>query len=180
MLKPWIRIIAALEITGGVFGVVFVAWWFLAAPNNTLSPLLAIVPVGINVLSFVAGVALWRGSEFGRKCSIAVQLIQAPKIISPAVVFMFSFGFDLWVQYLELPEGPANLGAEFRLLAFFLLSFGTAGVPVGLGVSVTACLSLVLLSRYKPGQISAIDALPPSPPADWGDDPNAAPNSNYD
>lgn len=177
MLRPWVRIIAGLEIVGGVFGVGIVAWWFLAAPVNTLSLLLAPVPVGINVLSFVAGVALWRGSEFGRKCSMAVQAIQAPKIISPAVVFMFSFGFDLWVHYLVLSEELANLGAEVRFLAFFQLSFGTAGVPVGLGLSITACLSLALLSKYKPGEISAIDTPPPPPPAEWGDAPNAAPNN---
>src|ERR1700753_2948217 len=99
MRRILVRIIAVLEIVGGVVGICFVAWWLLAVPFNLINILLAPIPVGIYVFSLAAGASLWRGKSFGRKASIAVQAIQLPKIISPWLIFMFSFGFDLWVHY---------------------------------------------------------------------------------
>src|SRR5262245_26314917 len=111
MSKTWVRIISVSEIVGGVAGAGLVIWMLLAAPFNALALIFAPLPFSINILSLVAGVALWRGSSFGRKASIVVQAIQLPKIVSPLIIFMFSFGFDLWVQIL-LTEGLSNLGFE--------------------------------------------------------------------
>lgn len=173
MSKTLVRIIAALEMVGGVVGVGFVVWWLSAAPVKALTILLAPIPIGIYVFSLVAGVALWRGSPFGRRASIVVQLIQLPKIVSPQLIFMFSFGLDLWVHYLRTAEF-ANLGFEFRLLAFNQLFINAQGAPVGLGVSVIAPLFLLVLTRYKPGAASDVYAAPP-PPVDWGGRPDDEP-----
>ena len=174
-MKPWVRIIAVLEIVGGVFGLGLVVWQLLAAPSNVFLLLLAPIATGIYILSLVAGVGLWRGSTFGRKASIVVQSVQAPKVISPLVTFAFSFGLDFWIHQLWY-EGMTNLGFNFRLLAFYQLSINVPA-PIGLGVSITALVSLVLLRRYDPNSISAMDMPPPPPPAEWDDNPNAAPNN---
>jgi hypothetical protein len=170
MTKTLVRIIAALEMVGGVAGVGLVAWWLSAAPVNALTILLAPIPVGIYVLSLAAGVALWRGSPFGRRASIVVQLIQLPKLVSPQLIFMFSFGLDLWVHYLRSAEF-ANLGFEFRLLAFNQLFINAQGAPVGLGISVIAPLFLLVLIRYESDAASDVHT-PPPPPVDWGGRPN--------
>ena len=167
-MKTVVRIIAVLEIVGGVFGLGFVIWQLLAAPFTLFTLLLAPVAAGLYVLSFVAGVGLWRGGAFGRKASIVVQAIQTPKVVSPLVTFAFSFGLDLWVHQLWYQE-MTNLGFEFRVLAFHQLSVN-APAPIGLGVSVTALVFLALLRRYDPNSISALDVPPPPPPAEWGDD----------
>lgn len=172
MTKFWMRAIAALEIVGGVFGLGFVVWWFATAPFNAFSILIAPIPVAIYVLSFVAGVALWRGSTFGRKASIIVQAIQLPKIVSPALIFIFSFGFDLWVHYLQ-GGGQSNVGFEIRFLAFNQFFINVPDAPVGLGVSITACIFLWMLLNHKPGQTSEENLLPPPPPSPFetGDSP---------
>lgn len=173
-MKLWVRIIAVLEIVGGVFGLVLVVWQLAVAPFNVISLLLAPVAAGIYVLSFVAGVGLWRGSTFGRKASIIVQTIQAPKVISPLITFAFSFGLDFWVHQLWYAE-MTNFGFEFRLLAFHHLS-ANVPAPVGLGVSLTALIFLVLLRRYDPNSVSAMDAPPPPPPAAWGENQSDPPD----
>jgi hypothetical protein len=85
---------------------------------------------------------------------------------------MFSFGFDLWVQFL-LARGFSNLGFEFRFLAFNQLFFDVQDAPFGLGVSITACIFLAMLLRHKPGRAEEAAILPPPPPppmAEWRDD----------
>ena len=171
MAKVWIRIISALEIVGGVIGIVFVIWWLSTTPFNLFSLVLAPLPIGIYLLSLTAGVALWRGSSFGRNASIIVQAIQLPKITSPLVIFMFSFGFDAWVHIL-LAKGSANLGFELRFLAFNQFFINVRDAPIGLGVSIMACIFLSLLVRYKPRAVEEeviISQLPNS--AEWRDEP---------
>jgi hypothetical protein len=171
MSKTWVRIISVLEIVGGVVGIGFVIWALLATPFNAWTLIIAPIAISIYILSLVAGVALWRGNSFGRKASIVVQAIQLPKIISPLVIFMFSVGFDLWVQFL-LTRGFSNLGFEFRFLAFSQIFFNVQDAPFGLGVSITACIFLAMLLRHKPGRAEEAAILPPPPPpmAEWRDD----------
>jgi hypothetical protein len=166
MTRVWLRVISILEIAGGIFGIAFLAWAILTNPINIFTLIMIIATSGIYILSFVAGVALWRGRVFGRIVSIIVQAIQLPKIISPVIIFMFSFGFDAWVHFL-LSSGSMNMGFDIRFLAFnqFFLNIQTA--PIGIGVSVTSCVFLPILVRYKP-QHRVEETLPP-PPIEWGD-----------
>src|SRR4029077_20383200 len=116
MAKAWIRIIAVLEIIGGIVGIILTAWQIAVSPINIFTIIFGLVILGIYVLSLIAGVALWQCRPFGRTASIIVQAIQLPKIISPAIIFTFSFGLDLWIHLL-LSETVMNVGFEFRLLA---------------------------------------------------------------
>src|SRR5215470_15408894 len=149
MSKTWVRIISVLEIVGGVFGIGDVIWVLLATPFNALTLIFAPIPISIYILSLVADVALWRDNLFGRKASIVVQAIQLPKIMSPLIIFTFSFGFDIWFHILFTRE-VSNLGFEFRFLAFYQYLFNVQDAPFGLGVSITACIFLAALLRYKP------------------------------
>jgi hypothetical protein len=169
-MKIWVRIIAVLEIAGGAFGIGLIIWWFLAAPYDTSALLLTPIIVGVYLLSFVAGIALWRAAPFGRTASIIIQAIQLPKITAPVLVCMFSFGFDLWVQVV-------SLSFHLRLLAFHQLAFNMPDVPFDLGVSVPALVFLMVLRKYKPALSSSINMQSPPPPTGWSDDNNAPPNN---
>jgi len=76
---------------------------------------------------------------------------------------MFSFGFDLWVHIL-LTRELSNVGFEFRFLASSQFLFNVPDAPFGLGVSITACIFLAMLFRYKPGKGEESVILPPPPP----------------
>lgn len=163
MSKTWVRIISVFEIVGGVVGIGFVIWALLATPFNASNLILAPIIISIYILSLVAGVALWRGKSFGRKASIVVQAIQLPKIVSPLVIFMFSFGFDLWV-HIMFTRRFWGRGIEFRVFAFHQLFFNVRDAPLGLGVSIIACIFLAVLLRHKPGRTDEAAILPPPPP----------------
>jgi hypothetical protein len=172
-MKIWVRLIAVLEIIGGVFGVGFLIWGLSTAPFNPLLLLLVPIAVSIYIFSLVAGVALWRGSTFGRQASIIVQAIQLPKLVSPPLIFIFSFGCDVWIHYLW-SAGSASVGFEFKLLAFNQFFVNVRGAPLGLGVSITAAIFLAMLVRYKPDLVSVTYSPPPPPPVGWNDGPGAA------
>ena len=176
-MRGAIKTIAMLEITGGVFGMAFIAWALASAPYNAFTLLIAPVPLGIDALSLIAGVALWRGSSFGRKASIVVQTIQIPKLISPLLTFAFSFGFDAWAHYYLLAGNVVKIGVEFRVLAFNAFHINIQTAQLGLGVSLTACVFLAILFKYQPA--AATDELPPlpppPPPPDWDIDPETPP-----
>ena len=162
------RVIAATEILGGLAGIPIAIWSFLTSPFNGFAlTIFAPIIVAIYVLSIVAGVALWRGAELGRRASIVVQAIQLPKVTSSIFVFMFSFGFDLWVQIV-------SLSFHLRFLAFHQLFINKPGTPFDLGVSVPALIFLALLRKHRTVAISNTH-MPPPPPAEWIGI-NAAPN----
>jgi hypothetical protein len=167
MAKVWIRIISVLEIIGGIFGILFTAWQIAVSPINIFTIIFGLVILGIYVLSLVAGVALWQGRPFGRTASIIVQAIQLPKIMSPTIIFTFSFGLDLWIHFL-LSETVTKVGFEFRFLAYNEFFLNMQGAPLGLGISIISCIFLPMLVRYKalPEREAAI--LPPSP-VQWDD-----------
>ena len=164
MTKNWLRVISILEIVGGVFGIIILVWWFLFVPFNIYSLLIAPIPIAIYVLSILAGYWLWKGHRFGRTASIIIQAIQLPKIFSPFIIFLFSFGFDVWIQFLFLPNGLTNLGFEFRILSFNQLFFNVEQAPTGVGVSITALIILIMLIKYKAAELVEEIGAPPQPP----------------
>jgi len=167
MAKVWIRIISVLEITGGIFGIMIIAWQITVSPINIFTIIFGLFISGIYVLSLIAGVALWQRRPFGRTASIIVQAIQLPKIISPPIIFMFSFGLDLWIHFIQ--NGTmAKVGFEFRFLAFNQFFLNMQGAPLGLGISIISCIFLPMLIGYKALPEREAVILPPSP-VQWDD-----------
>jgi hypothetical protein len=154
MSKFWIRLIAILEIVGGIFGIAFVVLQVVAEQTGRL---FASIALAVYILSFVAGIALLRNRPFGRIASIIVQCIQLPKYASQLFVFMFSFGFDAYL-YFALTNTNAITGFAFKFLAFNQLFVNVADAPVIFGVSIPATVFLAMLLRHKLQADSADDA----------------------
>jgi hypothetical protein len=177
MSKVPIRVIAVLQIVGGLFSMVFIGWALVAQIRDIFSVGIGIGEMLVDIFGVVAGIMLWSGTSFGRKASVAIQAIQLPKIISPSLVFMFSFGFDFWVH--------ASSSAFGFQTAFFgnnqiFIGVGVQNVPVDFGVSVTAIIALVILNKYKPAARTSVGPLPPPPPNDWPASEDRAPNKSLD
>jgi hypothetical protein len=149
MSKVWIRIIAVLEIVGGVFGVGFVLRQIFAGHNSRLTLAFASIAFAVYILSLVSGLALLRGHRFGRIGSIVVQSIQLPKYASQLLVFMFSFGFDAYLYFALNSTANVIMGFEFKFLAFNQLFVNMADAPVVFGVSIPASIFLAMLLKYK-------------------------------
>ena len=149
MRRVLLRIIAVLEMIGGVFGIFFVCWVALSSDLDLASMIVAGIEIAIFALSLASGIALWRRHPLGRKGSIVIQAIQIPKIVSPAIVFMFSFGFDVWIRYLQ-GSRLSNVGFDLRLLANSQLFINVPNTPSGFGISISACVFLLPLIKPAP------------------------------
>jgi hypothetical protein len=161
------KIIAVLEIIGGLSGFLMTAWFLVLTPFDPMVLILAPIVFLIYGLSVFAGIALWRGRKYGRTASIVVQCLQIPKIFSPALIFIFSFGFDVWVHFLVHPDFT-TAGIEVKFGAFNQLFISVPGAPFGLGVSFVGCFFLALLTHYKPGApTETIEPPPPPPPPEF-------------
>ena len=163
-MKILIRIIAVLEIVGGVTGLGFFGWLLLTGSWTIASLLFGVLITAIDILAIVGGVALWRGTPFGRKASILIQLIQIPKIISPTIIFLFSFGFDLWIHFLTGNE-LSTIGFQTAVFASTQFFLNVPGAPTGIGVSITGIVFLLVLLKHKPEEPR--ESLPPPPPSDF-------------
>jgi hypothetical protein len=149
---------------GGVAGVGIVFWQILAAPDNDPAITLAPIPAALYGFSFVAGLLLWLGRHGGRAASLAVLVLQVPKLMSPQIAFIFSVGCDFWVHYLWRDEFSL-VGFELKLLSFHQIFTREPDAPFVFGVSLTALLFLAVLGRYKPATVTLLE--PPAPPIDW-------------
>lgn len=162
MSRIWRRLISVLEIVGGVFGIILMVWELLASPVEGYAFLLAPVSYGIFILSLVAGVLLWREHRLGRIGSIIVQTIQLPKILSPFLIFNFSFGFDFYA-YVQSEAGFSKVGVDVKLLAFQQLYLNIQEAPFGAGISIPAIVFLIMLLLHKPAASPAGTGPPPPP-----------------
>lgn len=158
MSKFWTYFIAILEIVGGLCGIAFVIWQSLAAPLDRYTFAFAIIIFVVYALSFAAGIALALGHKFGRVASIVVQAIQLPKYGSQVLIFMFSFGFDAYVYGMLNNSAQVAFGLDFKFLAFNQLFINVADAPVMFGISIPACVFLLMLLR-KP-KIAPSDSVP--------------------
>ena len=154
MSKIWIRIISFLEIVGGLSGIAFVVWEIVAAPPDRQPVAIGAIALAVYVFSFIAGIALWLERPFGRVASIVVQAIQLPKYISQLIIFMFSFGLDVYVYGMLTPNAQPVFGFELKFLAFNQLFVNVPDAPVGFGISISSCVFIGMLLKFKPKRLS--------------------------
>jgi hypothetical protein len=162
MALTWRRLIAALEVVGGISGIAFLAWELSQIPVSGGTLLAAAVVLSIYVFSLVAGVLLWWGHRWGRLASIIVQAIQLPKIVTPALIFNMCFGLDLYPYLMVGIHGLFGIGFELKLLAFYQFHINAPVPGIGLGVSIPACIFLTaLIKNQKEGAAQPTFYVPP-------------------
>jgi hypothetical protein len=169
MPKVLRRLISALELIGGVCGLVLLTKQLPTFRVDARVIILAPIAITIYLMSFVAGALFWRGHRAGRIASIIVQAIQLPKMASPLLIFMFSFGFDFY-PYVVVVRGVSHVEVDYKLLAFYNLYLGQPGFPFAFGISIPAVVFLIMLLRYKPDRASG-KMMPPPPPtsSEWSE-----------
>jgi hypothetical protein len=162
MSKPPIKIIAVFQIVGGLFSILFMGWALVTQMSDIISTMIVLGELLIDIFAVVAGITLWRGTAFGRRASMVIQAIQLPKITSPAVIFIFSFGFDLWLH-----ASSSVFGVQTAFFGSNQVFLNVQNATVDFGVSITAIIALVILSKYVPAPRTSPGPLPPSPPSAW-------------
>jgi hypothetical protein len=169
MTSTWRRVIGGIEIVGGVSGVAILSWEMSQVQINPILLLLALFLYSLYLLSFVAGVLLWRDHKWGRIASIIVQAAQLPKIFTPIIIFNICFGLDIYPHLFVGTQGFFTIGVDMKILSFHQFHINAPFPGVALGVSIPACIFLTaLIKNRKEGALDGrFYVPPPTDPRYW-------------
>jgi hypothetical protein len=159
-----LRVLAVLEVVGGVFGLITVpvALVRLGATANLVAT--AVIGVPFFLLAIFAGVMLWRERPSGYLASIVVQVPQLIKIATSQFAFLLGLGGDLSVVHITHQDPNGNVlrtvSVNSQGGSFLVIEMGRPpGAPLVFGVSIIPCVALVLLR--KAGRAPAQSDTPP-------------------
>jgi hypothetical protein len=160
MLKWWLKVVAGIEVLGGIIGAIYVVVGVLMSDVNIYTISFGILGIIVFSLSLIAGITLWKEHRLGKPLSIIIQLIQLPKILSPVVAFSFSFGFDFYVIWTFIGDF-SHLGFNARFLEEHILMINDANAPFGIGISIISCVFLGLLFRMPSKKRREMETVDP-------------------
>ena len=141
-MNRWVKVIAALEVAGGIFGVLVLGAGTLlsaSAPSERLLRSLALPPF---LLSLIAGLCLWQGARTGYRLSLLVQALQIPKFLIAGVAYRFVVPAELFVGF----QGLARLAFGWYVGADFRITVNPGGTFL-LGINLVALASFLYLRR---------------------------------
>lgn len=145
--SPWQsvqRLVAALELVGGVWGLVRAAGMLIRTGYSNVGIVIAAIMAVIFGVFLVAGARLWLGRSGGVALSILVQALQLPHIVTSAFGYLFgapvSFAVGLAGSGHPMFSGLWHPG--------FGLSINSEVEVAWLGVNLVALAALVLLIRF--------------------------------
>ena len=141
MKFPFLRVLAAVEISGGLWGIGAVASATPPPVPGLLYPSLALLAFGA---SAAAGVLLWRGQPAGWRLSSVVQAAQVLQLLTPVFVWQYRVGPHLTVW---LADGHVGMNAGFQM--DFALVPPPSGPVLAVALNLLALAALVVLFRLR-------------------------------
>ncbi|WP_426701110.1 hypothetical protein ACPPVV_17335 [Rhodanobacter sp. Col0626] len=135
------RLIGALEIAGGLYGVATMLYRLL--PFGAHDSVIALIGLALYGFVLAAGIQLVAGSEQGVRMSSWAQLLQLPLIATP--MFSYALHCGAFVNVFATLQATPRLGIDWHLgTQGFLLA--VAGPSVSrLGINLLALLSWLAL-----------------------------------
>ncbi|MFQ5607282.1 MAG: haloacid dehalogenase type II [Candidatus Zixiibacteriota bacterium] len=151
-----LKIIAVLQIAGGVTGMV---WAVLALGNEPLTLLLTAIYAPFP-LAVYAGYELWKGTGRGYWLSMVLQALQLVTLSSTAVTFQFFVGL---APYLVIGDSTSLIDIEFGGASYLAISIPPA--VSGFSINFFAVWAFVHLLRLDPKRFTGVSELqkPQSP-----------------
>ena len=142
-----LKIIALIQLAGGVLGAIMVALLGPKLASQAHVPLASILPwlVPPFVLSLTAGALLWRGGTLGEVLSVINLALQVPVIGTSFISYFFNSGLAVrvWLSS-EGPGGFVFFGSQFHI------NFAPRTTGVLIGVNLVALVLLALLIYAMP------------------------------
>ena len=154
--QKWNRIISIYEMIGGVLGLGITIFLILSILPQLLSQeaplfnklfLVAIIifAIGGYLLSFIAGLFLWKKQNKGIFLSIITQIIQIPKFAIAGFSYFFVSGIELFVTISN-----SSLGFTTYFGSHWDISFYPEDKTFLIGVNIIAIIALIyFIKEYK-------------------------------
>jgi hypothetical protein len=143
------RVVAAIEMGGGLFGICYLAYLRYPAIFVNVGAVDGLM-VALCSLSIYSGWYLWQGSRLGYQLSLLTQSLQVVRFAGPAIAYQCFFGVSLMVGWFRpnLTDMNAQVFGFGSGMTFHVTLFGP-DIPFGLGINVIALWALIYLRKLK-------------------------------
>lgn len=146
-MRYLLKLIAALEIVGSLFGIYLLYSMFRSVSFDESTLLLYVVLFGVlgavTILALTAGILLWNEQRLGFSLSVLTQALQIPLLTSAIFEMQLMFGVGIW-PYANM-DGQFKLGMRMNFGAEEDLGWRPES-PFSFGVNIVAvCFFYVLL-----------------------------------
>ena len=162
-LRFWRRVIAALEVIGGLGGIYVAAFGRLLGPSRVF----LLFAFSVYVAALWAGVLLALGRRGGAALSLALQTLQLFQVSASSVVYSFVCGLQILLGGRPTDDGPF-FGVSVYLPARFtvFLNPPPEAVPPGAftGLNMTAVLSIICLLYVRAAERKSTSPAVTVPP----------------
>ncbi|MCD6581733.1 MAG: hypothetical protein J7K90_08015 [Desulfuromusa sp.] len=143
-----LRLIAAVEIFGGVWGIVIMLYRMANVLDNlkfVIFLLLYLIPF---TLSILAGVFLLKNKVAGLNLSLFVQLLQIPYFALTGLYYSFISGILLGIR-ISFLEGTTHYNFNFLFGGYCQIQTGLTAEFAAFGINIFAVVVFGFLLFYK-------------------------------
>ncbi len=143
-----LKVIAAIEIFGGVWGFVIMLYRLtniLDSLKFIIFLLVYLIPFALSVL---AGILLWKKKVAGLNLSLVVQLLQIPYFALSGLYYSFISGVLLGIR-INLLEGIKNYNFNFMLGGYCQIQTGLPLDIAAFGINIFAVVIFIFLLVKK-------------------------------
>lgn len=144
MSRKIAKIIAIVEMLGGIVGVATFFFLGISVFSNILVASILSFFIALYILSFLSGLWLWKFTRRGIISSIIVQILQAPIISLPFLYYKFFAGLNLSIGVFQ-----SKISANFNLGSSWELNIPNTDQAFGIGLNIIALIFLICLFRFK-------------------------------
>lgn len=153
-----LKLIAAIEIFGGIWGLSIMLYRMTHVLNNLKFVIFMLVYLIPFSLSIIAGILLLKKSGAGLNLSLVVQLLQIPYFALSGLYYSFISGMLLGIR-ISFLEGMKNYNFNFMLGAYCQIQ---TGLPVGIsafGINIFAVIvfGFLCINRLKWNEFRIIE-----------------------
>lgn len=150
MNRLFLRIIALVEIFGGIWGLSIMAYRMINVLDNLKFLIFLILYFIPFFLSIVAGMLLFKQKTAGLNLSLTIQLLQIPYFALIGLYYSFISGILLGVR-IRLLEGITHYSFNFNIGGYCQIQTGLPTEITAFGINIFAALafSFLLFTKLK-------------------------------
>ena len=148
VLNLLLKLIAAIEIFGGSWGLVIMTYRMTHVLDNLKFVIFLSVYLIPFILSIIAGVLLWKNKAAGLNLSLVVQLLQIPYFALNGLYYSYISGLLLGIR-ISFLEGMKNFNFNFSLGGYCQVQTGLPPTITAFGINIFAVIVFVFLFFCK-------------------------------
>lgn len=157
------KVISVYEMLGGIIWIIFFGLWYLPTLIEKLDVMsnsikvyitliVCVIMIGLYIMSFVAGILLWKNKKVGITLSYIIQVMQIPYILIPGFTYTVISGLQLGACVI-ISSNSFLFKVLFYIGSTATIYVGNTTQYILLGINIMPIIIMVQLRKIKNGNI---------------------------